>query len=47
VYDTGSIARFLTRRFDLEKLPGLQMREDEMRRNEGFAPGDLTEALAI
>ena len=23
VYDTGSIARFLTRRFGLEKLPGL------------------------
>jgi acid phosphatase len=47
VYDTGSILRFLTRRFGLEKLPGLQLREDEMRRNEGFAPGDLTEALTI
>jgi acid phosphatase len=47
VYDTGSILRFLTRRFALEKLPGLEMREREMMRHEGFAPGDLTEALAI
>jgi len=47
VYDTGSIARFLTRRFDLEKLPGLAMREREMVRNAGFAPGDLTELLAV
>jgi acid phosphatase len=47
VYDTGSIARFLTRRFGLEKLPGLAMREEAMRRNAGFAPGDLTELLAI
>jgi acid phosphatase len=47
VYDTGSILRFITRRFALEKLPGLEMREREMMRREGFAPGDLTEALAI
>lgn len=47
VYDTGSILRFLTRRFGLEKLQGLQLREDEMRRQEGFGPGDLTEALEI
>jgi acid phosphatase len=47
VYDTGSIARLITRRFDLEKLPGLEMREREMRRNAGFAPGDLTELLAV
>ena len=47
VYDTGSILRFLTRRFALEKLPGLEMREREMMRHAGFAPGDLTEALAI
>jgi acid phosphatase len=47
VYDTGSILRFITRRFGLEKLPGLQLREQEMTRREGFAPGDLTEALAI
>jgi acid phosphatase len=47
VYDTGSIARLLTRRFGLEKLPGLTMREAEMRRNAGFEPGDLTELFAI
>jgi acid phosphatase len=47
VYDTGSICRFLTRRFSLEKLPGLTMRETEMRHNSGFAPGDLTEFLAV
>ncbi|HVW74268.1 MAG TPA: acid phosphatase [Rhizomicrobium sp.] len=47
VYDTGSIARLLTRRFGLEKLPGLVMREQEMRRNAGVVPGDLTELLAV
>ena len=47
VYDTGSIVRFLTRRFDLEKLQGLTIREQEMRYNVGFAPGDLTELLAV
>jgi acid phosphatase len=47
VYDTGSIARLLTRRFGLEKLPGLAMRERAMRRNAGVAPGDLTELLAV
>jgi acid phosphatase len=45
VYDTGSIARFLIRRFGLETLPGLQERETAMRAHEGFAPGDLTGAL--
>ncbi len=47
VYDTGSILRFITRRFGLEKLPGLRMREEAMMANEGFAPGDLTEALQV
>jgi acid phosphatase len=47
VYDTGSIARLLTRRFSLEKLPGLALREQEMRRNAGVTPGDLTELLAV
>lgn len=47
VYDTGSIARFLTRRFGLEKLSGLALRETEMHRNSGFAPGDLTEFIAV
>lgn len=45
VYDTGSIARFITRRFGLEKLPGLKMREDAMVAAGGPPPGDLTGAL--
>ncbi|WP_243040224.1 acid phosphatase [Dyella sedimenti] len=47
IYDTGSIARFLTRRFGLAKLPGLTMREQAMVAAGGPAPGDLTNALAF
>ncbi|TCM22180.1 acid phosphatase [Novosphingobium sp. PhB165] len=47
IYDTGSISRFLTRRFGLEKLSGLKMREDAMVAASGVAPGDLTGALDI
>ena len=47
IYDTGSIARFITRRFGLEKLPGLKMREDAMVAAGGPAAGDLTAALAF
>lgn len=45
VYDTGSIQRFLNRRFALEPLPGIVMRDQAMRAAGGKAPGDLTEAL--
>ncbi len=45
VYDTGSIARFLRRRFDLDTLPGLTEREEAMQNTMGFKPGDLTETL--
>jgi acid phosphatase len=45
IYDTGSIARFLTRRFNLEKLPGLSMREQAMVAAGGPPPGDLTNTL--
>ncbi|XRD81912.1 acid phosphatase [Dyella halodurans] len=45
IYDTGSIARFLTRRFSLEKLPGLTLREQAMVAAGGPPPGDLTAAL--
>ncbi|WP_448099813.1 acid phosphatase [Luteibacter jiangsuensis] len=45
VYDTGSITRFITRRFKLEKLPGLVEREKAMLAAGGPAPGDLTETL--
>lgn len=47
IYDTGSIARFLTRRFGLAKLPGLTMREEAMRAAGGVSPGDLTAALDL
>lgn len=47
IYDTGSIARFLTRRFGLEKLPGLALREEAMIAAGGPPPGDLTNALAF
>ena len=47
IYDTGSIARFLTRRFGLEKLPGLAFREEAMLAAGGPAPGDLTNALSF
>jgi len=47
IYDTGSIARFLTRRFGLKKLPGLVEREHAMIAAGGLPPGDLTGALAF
>lgn len=47
IYDTGSIARFLTRRFGLTKLPGLTLREDAMVAAGGPPPGDLTNALDL
>lgn len=47
VYDTGSIARFLTRRFGLETLPGIAMRDAAMLKESGIQPGDLTEALDL
>jgi acid phosphatase len=47
VYDTGSIMRLINRRFGLEPLAGVTMRDEGMKANMGFAPGDLTETLAI
>ena len=47
VYDTGSILRLISRRFGLEKLPGLAEREQAMQAASGFAPGDLTNALDL
>jgi acid phosphatase len=47
VYDTGSIARFLIRRFGLDTLPGLVQRERAMAAAGGPPPGDLTTALRI
>jgi len=47
IYDTGSILRFITRRFGLQKLPGLRLREQAMLAAGGPAPGDLTAALDL
>jgi acid phosphatase len=47
VYDTGSIQRFINRRFGLDALPGIALRDVSMRKYNGFAPGDLTEALEL
>jgi acid phosphatase len=47
IYDTGSIARLITRRFGLEKLPGLVEREQAMIAAGGPPPGDLTGALEL
>lgn len=47
IYDTGSILRFITRRFGLKKLPGLRMREQAMLAAGGPEPGDLTAALQL
>jgi acid phosphatase len=47
IYDTGSILRFITRRFGLKKLPGLRLREEAMIAAGGPPPGDLTAALQL
>ncbi|HWU02125.1 MAG TPA: acid phosphatase, partial [Novosphingobium sp.] len=47
IYDTGSIARFITRRFGLAPLPGIVERDRAMQAHSGHAPGDLTGALDL
>lgn len=47
VHDTGSIQRFLNRRFGLNPLPGIVKRDEAMRKHNDFAPGDLTAALDL
>ena len=44
-YDTTSILRFITRRFDLQTLPGIAARDAALRSNGQPAMGDLTGAL--
>ena len=46
-YDTGSILRFLDRRFDLAPLPGMIARDAALVANGGVAMGDLTNALSF
>ena len=44
-YDTASILRFVTRRWNLAPLPGVELRDRELVKH-GFAPmGDLSAAL--
>jgi phospholipase C len=48
MYDTTSILRFITRRWDLPTLPGLQQRIDALKDNNGGTPqGDLSTALLV
>ncbi len=46
-YDTGSILRFITRRWSLAALPGIGERDEALRRNGSAPMGDLTGALEI
>jgi len=47
LYDTTSILRFITRRFELPILRGLAVRDDALRRNGEPPLGDLTAALEL
>jgi acid phosphatase len=46
-YDTASILRLITRRFDLETLPGIKRRDDALAAHGAPRMGDLTHALAL
>ena len=46
-YDTGSILRFITRRWALEPLPGITERDTELRRHGHPPMGDLSAALDL
>jgi acid phosphatase len=46
-YDTTSILRFLTRRFDLPLLEGLAERNKAFAARGAQPPGDLTASLAF
>jgi acid phosphatase len=46
-YDTASVLRLITRRFDLPTLPGLKVRDKALRDNHEPEMGDLTNALNL
>jgi len=46
-YDTTSILRFITRRWDLPLLEGLALRNRAFAERKAQGPGDLTGALAF
>ncbi|WP_137936384.1 acid phosphatase [Chitinivorax sp. B] len=47
LYDTTSIIRFLSRRFDLPDLEGVKLRNEAFLARGATPPGDLTEALQL
>jgi phospholipase C len=47
LYDTTSITRFITHRFDLPVLDGIKARDDAMKAAGGTTLGDLTGALDL
>ena len=46
-YDTASILRLITRRFDLDVLPGIEQRDAGLRAHGAPPMGDLTNALEL
>ena len=46
-YDTTSILRFITRRFDLPMLDGITVRDEAMAKAGSGRLGDLTGALDL
>ena len=46
-YDTASVLRLMTRRFDLEPLPGVVMRDQALKAHGEYPMGDLTAALDL
>ena len=46
-YDTASILRLVTRRFDLDVLPGITMRDRELAAHGAPPMGDLTNSLEL
>jgi acid phosphatase len=46
-YDTASILRFITHRFDLEVLPGITVRDRALAAHSESPMGDLTNALNL
>jgi acid phosphatase len=46
-YDTTSILRLITHRFELPVLPGIRTRDEGVKANGGRALGDLTGALDL
>jgi len=46
-YDTGSIQRLITRRFDLDALPGITARDQALAAHGAAPMGDLTNSLEL